>query len=110
MRRPLIVLGNPEGKAGGMRTESRNATTLSINGTKFEDLNGNAVFDDDERGLSGWVIRLNLDGIEISNTTTDDSGRYLFYKPSAWYVYRSGESEKRDGNRVFQVAGTILLT
>ena len=68
---------SPEGKtieADGFK----NAATLSINGTKFDDLNGNGRFDGDERGLSGWVIRLKLDGREISNTTTDDSGRYSF--------------------------------
>jgi hypothetical protein len=73
----LDWLGNPEGKAGDAN-DVKNAASLSINGTKFEDLNGNGRFDGDERGLSGWVIRLKLDGREISNTTTDDSGRYSF--------------------------------
>lgn len=57
---------------GGSRT-----VILSINGTNFEDLNMNAVFDD-ERGLCGWTIRLKLNGREIANTTTDESGRYSF--------------------------------
>jgi hypothetical protein len=55
----------------------KNATALSINGTKFEDSNRNAVFDVDERGLSGWVIRLERNGRETSNTTTNESGFYL---------------------------------
>ena len=65
--------GNADGSA-----EDGNASQLCINGTKFEDLNGNGRFDDSERVLSGWVIRLKQDGLEISNTTTDDSGRYSF--------------------------------
>jgi hypothetical protein len=73
----LDQLGNPEGKAGDA-SEAKNDVTLFINGTKFDDLNGNGRFDGDERGLSGWVIRLKLDGREISNTTTDDSGKSSF--------------------------------
>jgi hypothetical protein len=52
--------------------------TLSINGTMFDDSNGNGKFDGDDRGLYGRIIRLVLDGREISNTTTDESGRYSF--------------------------------
>lgn len=47
-----------EGKALGA-DGSENAATLYINGTKFEDSNRNAIFDDGEQGLSGWIIRLN---------------------------------------------------
>ena len=61
------ALGSPNGTA-----------TLSINGIKFEDSNRNAIFDIDERGLSEWVIRLKLNGREVSNTTTNASGRYSF--------------------------------
>jgi hypothetical protein len=52
--------------------------TLSINGTKFDDSNKNAIYDEGEHGLSGWVIRLKLDDREISNTTTNESGFYSF--------------------------------
>ena len=68
---------SPEGKAIGA-DGFKEAGTLSINGTEFEDSNRNAVFDDDEQGFSGWVIRLKLDGREISNTTTNASGMYSF--------------------------------
>jgi hypothetical protein len=54
------------------------ATALSINGTKFDDANRNAVFDAGERGLAGWIIRLELDNVEISNTTTNETGYYSF--------------------------------
>ena len=69
----LDRLGSTEGSADG-----GNASHLCINGTKFEDLNENGKFDVDEHVLSGWVIRLKQDGLEISNTTTDDTGRYSF--------------------------------
>ncbi|GEM_PF-6210662 len=73
----LEGLEKPEGKAGEANG-FKNAATLSIAGTKFEDSNRNTIFDDGERGLSGWVIRLKLNDREISNTTTDASGRYSF--------------------------------
>lgn len=69
------------GKAEGKAIEAdglKSVATLSINGIQFDDFNRNAIFDAGERGLSGWVIRLKLDDVEISNTTTDASGRYYF--------------------------------
>jgi hypothetical protein len=71
------AFGSTEGNTSGA-DGLKNAVTLSINGTKFDDANMNAVFDDGEQGLSGWVIRLNLDGKEISNTVTNESGFYSF--------------------------------
>lgn len=73
----LDWLGNPEGNAGE-GSGFKNVATVSINGIKFEDSNRNTVFDDDEQGLYGWVIRLKLNGREISNTTTNTSGMYSF--------------------------------
>lgn len=46
-----------------------------IHGTKFNDINGNGVWDDDEPGLSGWEIK--LDG-DAQTTTTDTNGYYAF--------------------------------
>lgn len=68
---------SPEGKAFG-EDGFRGAVTLSINGTNFDDLNKNAIFDGNEPGLSGWVIRLKLNGREVSNTTTNGAGSYSF--------------------------------
>jgi hypothetical protein len=51
---------------------------LSINGTIFNDLNGNGLRDDGEPGLSGWKVRLMSDEEEVSNVTSDDSGGYIF--------------------------------
>jgi hypothetical protein len=69
------------GKTEGNAIEAdglKSAASLSINGTKFDDSNKNAIFDAVERGLSGWIIRLKLDDREISNTTTNESGFYAF--------------------------------
>ena len=52
--------------------------TLSINGTVFGDLDNNAIKDKDEPGLPGWTITLRLNGENVSQNTTDDSGRYSF--------------------------------
>jgi hypothetical protein len=73
----LDQLRNTEGKAGDA-DGAKNDVALFINGTMFDDSNGNGKFDDSDPGISGRVIRLVLDGREISNTTTDESGRYSF--------------------------------
>ena len=46
-----------------------------IRGTKWNDLDGDGVRDDDEPGLADWTI--NLDGDDAS-TTTDRNGEYAF--------------------------------
>ena len=48
----------------------------SIAGTKFEDVNGNAVKDNGEPVLTGWRIYLN--GTKTDSVLTDASGNYLF--------------------------------
>lgn len=55
----------------------------AIEGIKFEDLNGNGVWNEGEPGLSGWTIYLDadLDGTFDSGETsvlTDENGRYSF--------------------------------
>jgi len=49
----------------------------SISGRKFDDLNGNGAWDNGEPVIQNWTIYLN-DGQNISSTTTDASGVYLF--------------------------------
>jgi hypothetical protein len=53
-----------------------------VSGHKFNDINGNGVWDPNEPGLAGWTIRLDgtaEDGTTVSlTTTTDDNGRYEF--------------------------------
>ena len=62
----------------GADAPSPEATSLSLNGTAFQDLNGDGFFSPGEGGLANKTIRLILNGAEISNTTTNESGQYLF--------------------------------
>jgi len=52
---------------------------MTIQGRKFEDLNGNGI-DDGEPGLAGWQINvdLNADDVVDLTTVTDSGGNYLF--------------------------------
>jgi hypothetical protein len=54
----------------------------SISGYKIEDLNGNEVLDDGEKGLQGWTVELKGIGAENHHvekeTITDDKGFYRF--------------------------------
>ena len=60
-----------------------NVQTVTLSGSKFNDLNGNGVWDAGEVGIQGWTIFLdaNGDGIMQSNeqsTQTDADGHYTF--------------------------------
>lgn len=80
-RAPAFENESSRGK-GGEAGGTENTATLSINGTKFEDSNKNAIFDGNERGFSGWVVRLKLEGRDVSSTTTNESGFYSFTNPA----------------------------
>ena len=54
------------------------AASLSLNGTAFQDSDGDGFFSPGEMGLANRTIRLILEGKEISNATTNESGQYLF--------------------------------
>ena len=60
-----------------------NFQMISINGTKFQDTNGNGAQNAGELGLSGWTIFLDADNdgvldIGERSTTTDANGNYSF--------------------------------
>jgi hypothetical protein len=57
---------------------SLEGSELIINGTKFDDLNGDGLRSEDENGLPGWTVVLETDGMNYLQTTTDDEGRYSF--------------------------------
>ncbi|MGV8125919.1 MAG: SdrD B-like domain-containing protein [Methanothrix sp.] len=57
---------------------SIDVTNLSLNGMKFEDLDMDGFRDGDEPGIPGWTIRILRNFSEIQNTTTDQSGHYIF--------------------------------
>ncbi|MBI5216620.1 MAG: Ig-like domain repeat protein [Ignavibacteriae bacterium] len=48
-----------------------------ISGFKFEDANGNGVFDNGETGLEGWTINA-VNGVQSKSTTTASDGSYSF--------------------------------
>jgi PKD repeat protein len=55
----------------------------SISGYKWNDLNGNGIWEAGEPGLSGWTIRIHSRtgsniGSLIATTTTDATGHYMF--------------------------------
>jgi hypothetical protein len=67
--------------------------TGSISGFKINDLNGNARWDQGEKGLSGWTIQLRGIGAEAhkirKEITTDDQGFYRFENlPAGRYLIK----------------------
>ncbi len=57
---------------------SPDAAGLSLNGTAFQDANGDGFFSPGEAALANKTIRLLLDGEEMANVTTDENGLYFF--------------------------------
>ncbi len=54
-----------------------NFKSPKISGYKFEDANGNGVFDESESGLEGWTINA-VNGVQNKSTTTAADGSYSF--------------------------------
>jgi hypothetical protein len=59
-------------------TPHPDAASLSLNGTVFQDANSDGFFSPGERAIANSTVRLILEGTEISNTTTNESGQYFF--------------------------------
>ena len=55
-----------------------NFQLATIDGMKFNDVNGNGVKDVGDAGLSGWRIRLSKNGTQVDSALTDGSGNYTF--------------------------------
>jgi serine-aspartate repeat-containing protein C/D/E len=55
----------------------------TIQGFKFDDLNGNATFDNGDTKLSNWTINLMQDGKIVTTTKTDANGNYSFTNVAA---------------------------
>lgn len=66
--------------------------TGSISGYNINDANGNGVWDESEKGISGWNIRLVMTGKNIlKGTSTDAQGFYEFTDlPAGKYVIKEG--------------------
>lgn len=54
-----------------------NYRLATVSGTKFDDSDGDAVKDESESGLEGWVIKATK-GESVKRTVTDGSGAYSF--------------------------------
>jgi hypothetical protein len=64
--------------AAGADAPAQDAAGLSLNGTAFQDANGDGFFSPGEVGLANCTIRLFQEGNAYSNTTTNASGQYSF--------------------------------
>lgn len=81
---------------------------LRINGTKFNDLNGDGLRTEDEAGLPGGTIILKTDGMDYLQTTTDAIGRYSFENllPGIYTVSESnitGWNQTTPGNSGYEI-------
>ena len=55
-----------------------NHGSWSLSGTKFNDLNGNGLKDEDDPGLEGFTIQLSQGGSVVNATATGSDGSYTF--------------------------------
>ena len=81
---------------------------LQINGTNFNDLNGDGLRTGDEAGLSGWTIILKTNGMDYIQSTTDNIGRYSFgnLSPGIYTVSENsvtGWNQTSPGNGVYEI-------
>ncbi|MEG8947247.1 SdrD B-like domain-containing protein [Rosettibacter firmus] len=83
----------------------------SICGTKFNDLNGNGI-NDNEPGLSGWIIELTYFGVNGQITqrdTTDSDGNYCFNNlPFATFTL--SEVNKSGWTQTAPASGSYTIT
>lgn len=64
--------------ASGADPSVLNGENLSLNGTAFSDENADGIFSAAETGLSNVTIRLMRESQEVSRTTTNEWGQYIF--------------------------------
>ncbi len=83
----VVVITDADSVVGGV--DFGNIGTMTISGAKFDDANGNKVFDPGELGLPGWVVYLEYPpGNLLSTAITGPGGAYSFANlgPGAYYV------------------------
>lgn len=84
-----------------------------IRGIKFEDLNGNGIFDQGEKPLGGWVIYLDANNNGQKDlgekwTVTKNNGEYRFKKlPAGIYTVR--EVLKKNWVQTYPASGLHLV-
>ncbi|MDD1760807.1 MAG: PKD domain-containing protein [Methanothrix sp.] len=64
--------------ASGADSSALDGANLSLNGTAFSDENADGIFSAGETGLSNVTIRLMHESLEVSKTTTNEWGQYIF--------------------------------
>ncbi|PIS05526.1 MAG: hypothetical protein COT81_00740 [Candidatus Buchananbacteria bacterium CG10_big_fil_rev_8_21_14_0_10_42_9] len=78
-----------------------------ISGSKFNDLNGNGVWNDGEQGLSGWTIKLTKGSSTIS-ALTDSEGKYKF-QDLAPGIYTVAEEQKSGWTQTKPTSTTYIV-
>jgi Ca2+-binding RTX toxin-like protein len=72
-----------------------------INGTKWNDLNGNGVQDEGEPGIDNWEIKLyDMDGTEVASNVTYSGGQYWLQDIEPG-IYRVVEEDKTDWEQTY---------
>lgn len=79
----------------------------SICGVKYNDLNGNGVWDAGEPRLPNWTI--NLTGASTLSVTTDEKGKYCFNNLPAG-TYTVSEVMQTDWQQTEPASGTYTIT
>ncbi len=79
----LILMASASSVMAGDLSPSPGSSSLSLNGTAFQDMDADGFLSENEPGLPGRTIRLMQDGSEILSATTDEQGCYLFSDLSA---------------------------
>ena len=104
----LMLLTSLPAYGADALSPSPEAASLSLNGTAFQDADGDGFFLPGEMGLANRTIRLMQDAVEISNATTNESGQYLFANLSPGrYVLRAdpfpGSNQTAPGAGYYEV-------
>jgi uncharacterized protein (DUF2141 family) len=99
---------------GGVTTVSTSSSSITVSGNVFADTNGNGVQDSGEKGLSGWVVYVDLNDsgkyVSGDNTkTTDANGNFSFVslKPGTYIIRvipQTGYTESAPASGFFTVS------
>ena len=80
----------------------------TINGLKFNDLNGNGVRDSGEPGLPGWTITITGSSSNTQTTITDALGNYSFTVPAP-DTYTVAEIQQSGWTQTAPTSGTYSV-
>jgi len=83
-----IVISGGTGSTGN---DFGNFQLGSINGLKYNDVNGDGSKGGSEPGLQNWKIRLTKSGVQVDSTLTDVNGNYSFSNLTAGTYFVSEE-------------------